>query len=325
MDRPSILLDIVPPLVDRLFAPEDQRRLDALGDVTRGPRTAGVAVGDYDVVVTGWGTAPLPEDRGPSDRLRLVAHSAGTVRPFVAKSLLGDGVRVTHAAAAMSQSVAEFALLHTMDLLRRMPEVRATTAERDWLRGNAVVGRTVAGTTVGVVGASRIGRLYIAALRALGARVLLFDPFVQPAEAERLGVEQVTLDELFSRSAVVANHAPVTDATRGMLSAELFARLADGAIFVNTARSAIVDGAALERELVDGRISAALDVFDEEPLPAESPLWSLPNVVVTPHIGAMTVEALLGQGRIAVDEVERFLTVGRLDYEISFDDYDRLA
>lgn len=324
MDRASILLDILPPLVDRLFALEDQRRLDALGEVTRGPRTAGTPVGEYDVVVTGWGTARLP-DRRPSDRLRLVAHSAGTVRPFVDKALLDAGVRVTHAAAAMSQSVAEFALLHTLDLLRRMPEVRTTTRERDWLRGNAVVGRTVAGTTIGVVGASRIGRLYLEAIRALGARPVLFDPFVQPEEAERLGVEQVSLDELFSRSEVVANHAPVTEATRGMLSAELFARLRDGAVFVNTARSAIVDSAALERELVDGRISAALDVFDEEPLPADSPLWSLPNVVVTPHIGAMTVESLRDQGRIAVDEVERFLTAGRLDYEITSNDYDRLA
>jgi phosphoglycerate dehydrogenase-like enzyme len=133
------------------------------------------------------------------------------------------------------------------------------------------------------------------------------------------------LDEALSGAEVVALHAPVTDETVRMLSGERLAKLPAGTLIVNTARSALIDMPALERELVNGRLSAALDVFDIEPLPAGSPLWGLPNVILTPHLGAVTINSRRAQGRIVVEEIERYVAGEPLHNAISAGVYDRLA
>jgi len=254
-------------------------------------------------------------------------HSAGTIRPFVPKSLIGDGVRVSQSAAAMARSVAELALYFTLSLLRSLNQVdRAMAHAHDWRRAAAFApGRTIDSATIGVIGASRVGRAYIAIVRNLGARVNVYDPYLSPDEATALGVRTVSLEELLSTSDVVANHAPVTTETQELLSADRLALLRDGAAFVNTARSAIVDSSALQAELLSGRISAGLDVFDSEPRDPGSPLWNLPNVMLSPHIGATTRESFLHQGRLSVEEIERFLSGAPLLHEVTVDAYDRLA
>lgn len=133
------------------------------------------------------------------------------------------------------------------------------------------------------------------------------------------------MDDLLAWSDVVAVHAPVTDETIGLIDARRLSLLRDGCALLNTAREAVLDSEALERELSSGRIRAALDVFEHEPLPQGSLLWSLPNVILTPHIGARTLDSRRAQGRIVVEEIERYVRGEPLLYEIRLEDYDSLA
>jgi phosphoglycerate dehydrogenase-like enzyme len=328
MTRPRLLLDLSPELEHDLFDAPTLMRLDRVADVQRAgsARVADPKRLDADILVTGWGSAALPATLEKGARLKLVAHSAGTVRWLVPKTLVADGVRVTQAAAGMATSVAELALFFTQSLLRTLYGVDRRMVQGDWSGAlDFGLGRTIAGTRIGVIGASRVGRSYIELVTALGAEVVVSDPYLHPAEARDMGVELVELDDLLASCPVVALHAPVTHETRGMLTAERFALLQDGAAFVNTARSAIIDSAALVAELRSGRISAALDVFDVEPLPAGDPLWSLPNVILTPHIGAVTTHSRRTQGAIVVEEIERFASGVGLRFEVNETNYDRLA
>jgi phosphoglycerate dehydrogenase-like enzyme len=325
MVRPAIVIDVASELVRDLFDDASLARLGALGDV-RHTDGSGEGRDAAEILVTGWGTTPLGEHR-TDERLKLVVHSAGTIRSLVPKSLIADGVRVSHASAGMARSVSELALYFTIALLRNLQAVdRRVHNDRDWsgARGTAL-GSAVFSTRIGVVGASRVGRIYIEQVLALGAEVSVYDPYLAEQDARDLGVRLVGLDDLLRSSQVIALHAPVTDETRGLVTAARLASVRDGGIIINTARSAILDSAALERELVSGRLSAALDVFDEEPLPQTSALWGLANVLITPHIGALTATSRRSQGVIVIDEIERYVTGVPLANEVRIDTYDRLA
>jgi phosphoglycerate dehydrogenase-like enzyme len=181
------------------------------------------------------------------------------------------------------------------------------------------------GTTVGVIGASRIGRLVIERLRAFDTDILLADPYVDEAAARALGAELVDLDELCRRSDLVTVHAPNLPETHHLLDARRLALFRDGAVLVNTARGALVDTAALTEECATGRIDAILDVTDPEPLPAEHRLHHLPNVFVTPHIAGATGRELRRLGEFAAGEVERLVRGEPLNGLVREGDLPRIA
>lgn len=325
----TIHVAVSPPLYRTLFAPEVARRLDALGEVSYdGARRAGPdELTGYDIVVTGWDSPRLPDRLPPGARLKLVSHSAGTVRPYVPASLLGDGVRVVQAAAGMATAVAEFALTLCLCLLRNVHSFdRAMVGGGDWsVRDRLPLGAELAEQRVGVVGASRVGRAFIRMVRALGAPVTVADPYLSAADAAALDVTAAPLHQVLAGSDVIAVHAPVTDETRGMIGKAELALVRDGGILVNTARSAVLDEPALVDELIAGRLRAGLDVYDTEPLPLDSPLYGLPNVLLTPHQAGASVQSRYLQGRIAVDEITRYLAGEPLQHEVTAEAYDRLA
>ncbi|MBE1876305.1 hydroxyacid dehydrogenase [Myceligenerans pegani] len=287
-------------LAERLFGPG----YEALADVPA--RRIGEVLTEFEsdearrvlsrveVLLTGWGAPSLPASvLRHAPRLRRVIHAGGG-----AGYLFPDGpgdVAASDVGMANAIPVAELTL--AMILLANKEAFRA----RDLLRERrAFIDREDEfptagnyGRTVGLVSASRIGRLVIDLLRPFPSlRVLVYDPFLTIDDAASLGVEKVELAELARRSDVVSLHAPVVPETVGMIDAGFLALMPHGATLINTARGVIVDAAALEKELVSGRINAILDVTDpEEPLPATSPLYDLPNVFLTPHIaGSMGTE-----------------------------------
>ncbi|PZG13316.1 3-phosphoglycerate dehydrogenase [Nonomuraea aridisoli] len=280
-----------------------------------------VPMEEAEVLVTGWETPRLDAEaleRAP--RLRLVAHTGAAVGFLVSDALWDRGIRVTQTGAAMAPAVGEMALTFTLSLLHQVHRFdHRLRSGGGWeeTRAAARPARELRGSVVGVVGASRTGRAYLELVRPLGAELLLTDPLVDAAEAAALGATLVPLDELLSRSDVVALHAPAIPATRHLLGRRELALLRDGAALVNTARSWLVDSDALLDELRAGRIDAALDVFDEEPLPLDSPLRALPNVLLTPHQAAATVEGHERQGRSTVAEIARFLSGEPLRHEIT--------
>jgi phosphoglycerate dehydrogenase-like enzyme len=282
-----------------------------------------------DVLVTSWPCAPVS---GPvldaAPKLRLVAHTGASVKPYVGADAYARGVRVTQAGAAMGRAVGEQAFALTLALLHRVHRFDlALRTGRPWADAKAAAPprHELLGCPVGVVGASRTGRAYIELVRALGGVVTVADPYLPAAEAASLGVTVADLDTVLSTSRVLALHAPVLPETRRMIGARELALLPDEALLVNTARAALIDGDALLAELRTGRIDAAIDVYDEQPLPVDHPLRSLPNVLLTPHEAGGTVEARVRGGRIVVDEIARFLAGEPLQHEVTDDQLARLG
>jgi phosphoglycerate dehydrogenase-like enzyme len=337
MGRPVVLVAVPEPLRAQFFAAGELRRLEDAASALGGEvaiaesLTAAVAeleVAEVRVLLLAWGAPALDAallDRFP--RLALVAHTGASIRPFATAELFRRGVMITQAGAAMARSVAEVSLAFTLSLLHRIPRFdHALHDGAEWeVAERAPTQHELLGAPIGVVGASRTGRAYLELLRAVGARPLLADPTIDGAEARRLGAELVPLDELLRASRVVALHAPSLPGTHRMIGARELALMPDGAGLVNTARSWLVDEAALVEELRAGRLDAAVDVFDAEPLPVDSPFRSLPNALLVPHKAAGTREGRLRQGATVVAEVERFARDEALEHTVTEQDLERMA
>ncbi|MEU4160857.1 hydroxyacid dehydrogenase [Actinoplanes sp. NPDC026670] len=265
---------------------------------------------DADVLVTGWGCPPLTGavlDRAP--RLRAVVHAGGSAAAVLDLATAAErGLALSNAGEANAVPVAEYTFAAIL-----LSGKRARAAERLYRQRRDYVDREVElrdtgnyRRTVGLVGASRIGRRVARLLAQTDLDVLLYDPYLPVPDAVNLSVRLCSLPELMTASDVVSLHPPVTAETTGMIDAAMLGRMPDGATLINTARGAIVDQDALVAELRTGRISAVLDVTTPDPLPADHELWSLPNVTLTPHIAGATGSELRRLGRHVIDELARF-------------------
>jgi len=272
------------------------------------------------VCITGWGTPPFDHDLirdHPS--LQLIAHTAGSVRKLVPPEEIGQTIRVSHAAGVLADAVAEFVISSALSALWQLDQLDVAMRDGgDWfdLRSR-YLGRLLGARTVGIVGAGYVGRRVIQLLKSFGSRILVFDPVITAEQASALGVELTTMESLLASSDIVSLHAPVLPETRGMIGARQFAQLKDGAIFINSARSALIDEAALIVELKRDRIKAVLDVFDTEPLPHDSAVRAMPNSQITPHVAGHTHDTHRQQGQAMVDEIIRFLNGDELQHEIT--------
>jgi phosphoglycerate dehydrogenase-like enzyme len=321
-EKLQIVLAATPSFRDMVFGATSVARLEALGDVVvlddPGDATGlTAALPGADVLITSWGATPLTaEVLDQADRLRLIAHSASSVKHFVTDEVFRRGLRITQAGQAMAEPVAEVSLAFTLSLLHRIQRFDHQMHDGAW-RDDAPPQHGLRSSRIGVVGASRTGVEYIRMLVALGAEVVVYDPYLTDERAAQLGVRRTTLDELLRTSRVVALHAPTLPETHHLIGARELALMPDGSSLVNTARSWLIDSPALLAELRTGRIDAALDVFDEEPLPADSPYRTLANVLLTPHQAAATVECYLEMGEITAGEIERFAAGEPLKYELT--------
>lgn len=230
--------------------------------------------------------------------LRVVGRAGTGTDNIDLEAATRAGIQVVNAPNANSLSAAEHTLALLLALARRVPEGDRSVRSGGWER-KRLAGVELAGKTLGVVGLGRIGRLVAERARAFGMNLLIFDPFVLEDPASAPGAERAAgLEDLMARSDFVTLHVPLTGETRGLIGEEALRHARPGLRLVNTSRGGVVDEAALAAALHAGRVAgAALDVFASEP-PAGSPLLTLPQVVVTPHLGASTVEA---QARAGVE------------------------
>lgn len=285
------------------------------------------ALSRAEVLITGWGCPRLGEDvLAAAPGLRAVLHSAGSVRSLVGEAVWRRGVAVSSAVTGNAVPVAEYTLamilLAGKDVLAHRERFRATHA-RPAAAQTAATGNL--GRRVGVVGASRVGRKLLELLRPHDFEILLHDPYVDAAGAGALGARSMPLDALLADSDIVTLHAPDVPETRHLLNRERLALIRDGGVLVNTARGALVDHAALTDELVAGRLGAILDVTDPEPLPPDSPLYTLPNVFLTPHIAGSLGNELERLGRIVVEELDRLAAGRPLAHQVHHADLARSA
>ena len=203
-----------------------------------------------------------------------------------------QGIMLCNTPTYCTPDVADHAMALMLGALRHVPRLDAGMRQGLYPRLKAVPTRRMVGATVGIVGLGRIGGTLARRLRGWDVTLLAYDPYISQERADQFGVLLVPFDELLSRCDFVSIHAPLTDETRHMFDREAFARVKPGLVLVNTARGPIVEQEALIEAVRDGRVwSAGLDVFEQEPLPADSPLLAHDNIILTPHVSANSPEA----------------------------------
>lgn len=319
-ERPVVATVMGEGVLERVFGTDAHAALTALGkdgellELSTFDRPQDqAALAEVEVLVTGWGCPRVDAtvlDRMP--RLRAVTHSAGSVKWLLDPVVWERGITVTSQVDANAWPVAEYTLGVILLANKAFLPAAAAYAAQPGSFSAAAAFPTIGGygKRIGIVGASRIGRLVIGLLARHHVEILVTDPYLTPDEATALGARLVDLDEIVSTCDVVSVHAPSLPETRHLLDARRLAMLRDGATLVNTSRGALLDTEALVVELARRRadgtgLSVVLDVTEPEPLPADSPLFTDPRVVVTPHIaGSLGTElGLLAEG--VLDEVAR--------------------
>ena len=259
------------------------------------------AIGEADAVLVRSATQITRESLARADGLKVIGRAGVGVDTIDVDAATERGIAVLTAPAGNTISAAELTFALTLALARRVSAADRSMKAGQWDR-KSFSGTELYGKTLGLVGAGRIGGEVAKRARAFGMQVLAFDPFLIAERAIALGVERAELDDVLRRADVVSLHVPLTDATTGLLGDRELGLMKRTAVIVNAARGGVVSEDSLVRALQEKRIAgAALDVFEQEPLPADHPLRALDNVVLTPHLGASTAEA---QQNVAVEIAE---------------------
>lgn len=204
--------------------------------------------------------------------------------------------------------VADHTTALTLALLRQIPFLDHAIRHGQWPAATPTPMLSCRGLCFAVAGAGKIGRATLERMRVFGCKLAAYDPYVSEAELKALGVEKVSLDELFSKADVLSLHLPLTDETHHLVNRDRLSAMKPSAILINTARGGLVDTHALAEALANGKISqAGVDVFENEPLEMNHPLRTCPNAILTPHIAYYSVASIVRLQRFAAEEVERAL------------------
>ncbi|MCM2451293.1 hydroxyacid dehydrogenase [Agrobacterium vitis] len=245
-----------------------------------------------------------------SPRLRVIAKHGSGVDNIDLGSATAHGIPVLRALAANAQSVAELALTLALTAMKDINLLNTAVKGGNWPK-TKYVGRDIAGARFGIVGFGEIGRRAARLARGIGMETLAYDPFASDAEGTRVTSD---LNEVLSTSDIVSLHCPLTPETHHLINSDRLGLMKATACLVNTSRGAVVDEAALFEVLSRGGIAgAALDSFEEEPPRADHPLWSLPNLIATPHVGGASRSALRNMAVQSAQHIVDVLTGEEFD------------
>ncbi|MDD2927949.1 MAG: phosphoglycerate dehydrogenase, partial [Candidatus Omnitrophica bacterium] len=265
---------------------------------------------DYEALLVRSATKVTEDIINAAAKLKVIGRAGVGLDNVDLNAATQKGIIVMNTPAGNTISTAEHAVSMILSLSRNIPQANASTRKGEWKRSR-FMGVELYGKALGIVGFGRIGREVAKRALSFGMRVLAYDPFLSRDVAESLGIQVVELKELFEQSDYITVHTPLTDETRHIISNAQFALMKKGVRIINCARGGIVDEQALVAAIKEGKVAgAALDVFEKEPLPADSELAKLDKVIVTPHLGASTEEAQVNVA-IEVAEIVREALLGR--------------
>jgi phosphoglycerate dehydrogenase-like enzyme len=306
---------------DTFFTKENIALLESLGEVIWNPTEKQMlpeeiadAIGDSDAYITLWGSPRLDEtilQKAP--KVKLLTHLAGTVVPFVSDAMWDRGIRAISGNDYFAESVAEGTLAYMLAALRDIPMFsRRLKEERIWKQPDDFT-RGLAGKTVGIISYGAIAKYLVRLLSAFRVKIKIYDIVPLPEEdVARYGLEQASLEEIFSTCDIISIHTPLFEATHHLINGNLLSMIKEGALLINTARGGVIDQIALEEELETGRFRAVLDVYDPEP-PTKYPtkLFDLPNVMMLPHQGGPTTDLRAFITRELILESAAFIDEGK--------------
>jgi D-3-phosphoglycerate dehydrogenase len=244
--------------------------------------------------------------------LRVIGRAGVGVDNIDVPAATASGIVVMNAPDGNTITTAEHTMALLIALARSVPQANASLKSGKWER-KRFIGVELQGKTLGIIGLGRIGRGVASRARGLGMSIVAYDPFVAPEQARDLEIDVARLDEVFARADFLTVHTPLTAETRGIVGREAFAKMKKGVRIINCARGGLVDEKALEEAITNGIVAgAALDVFVQEPPPADHPLLALNEVIATPHLGASTTEAQEGVAFTVAEQMRDYLLSGAL-------------
>ena len=283
--------------------------VDYRPDLGKDKEALAAVIGDYDGLAIRSATKVTEKLLEKAARLKVIGRAGIGVDNVDIPAASKRGVIVMNTPFGNSVTTAEHAIAMMFAVARQLPEASASTHAGKWEK-NRFMGVELFNKTLGVIGAGNIGGIVIDRARGLHMKVLAYDPFLSEERATELGARKVELDELLAKADFITLHVPLTDKTRNILSAETLEKVKPGVRIINCARGGLVDEVALAEALKSGRVAgAAFDVFATEPA-TESPLFNLPNVVVTPHLGASTTEAQENVALQVAEQMADYLLTG---------------
>jgi D-3-phosphoglycerate dehydrogenase len=287
----------------RLLRKQAGFEVDEQTDLSRAELLA--QIGRYDALIVRSATKVDREVIQRGKNLKVIARAGAGTDNIDVEAASRQGIVVTNTPDANTLAAAEHTFALILALCRKVPDAHRAVKAGEWKRSR-FMGTQVFGKTLGIIGLGRIGVQVALRAAAFGMKVVAADPFVSEAHARELGLKLAPVAKLLRAADIVTLHAPVTDATRGMISEGTLAKMKRGAFLINCARGALVDEAALAAALKSGHLAgAALDVYQSEP-PTGSPLLALDNVVLTPHLAASTAEA---QAQVAVQIAKQVIGI----------------
>jgi D-3-phosphoglycerate dehydrogenase len=259
-------------------------------------------IGEYDGLAIRSATKVTAAVLDAATNLKVIGRAGIGVDNIDVDGASARGVVVMNAPFGNSITTAEHAIAMMFALARQIPLANASTQAGKWEKSK-FMGVELSGKTLGIIGCGNIGSIVAERARGLKMRVIASDPYLTPEHAENLGIEKVELDELFARADVITLHTPLTEQTAGILNADAFAKMRDGVLIVNCARGELIVEADIKAALESGKVGGlAVDVFPQEPPPADYSLFGMEQVVATPHLGAATTEA---QEKVALQIAEQ--------------------
>lgn len=309
---------------DSFFSEELRERLERLGCVEwnanteqYGEEELAEKLRGVDICISGWGNTPFHEKTLKyADKLKLIAHIGGSVRPMVGDAAFERGIRVCSGNRVFAESVAEGVLTYMLCSLRKIGEYEARMAAGEW---PSLIGtRGLLGRSVGLVGYGMIAEYLVKFLKPFGCRIMVSSRHISAEELAEAGIEEAAAEEIFRSCDIVSLHSSLTARTKHSIGADLLNSMKDGALLVNTARGALIDEEALVSVLQERPVWAALDVFETEPLPMDSPLRECERVLLMPHAAGPTADRRYVVTSHVLDDIGRFLNGDPLDCEIDF-------
>lgn len=303
--------------------PEVAKKLESLGQVTWNSSEEPFSdeelierIKNTDVCITGWGSRRFDENiLKDSERLSLIVHTGGSVATFVSEYLYEKGIKVISGNWIYAESVAEGVIAYILCSLRELPFYSNEVQAGRW-RTDQFFNEGLLDQSIGLVGFGMVAKYLVKMLAPFRVRIKVHDPYIKDEVCLEYGVERSTLEDIFSTSKIISIHAPRTPDTYHMIGSRLLKMIPDGALLVNTARGSLIDEQALAEELQKKRFKAVLDVFEVEPLPSDSKLTGLPNVILIPHMAGPTMDRRKFVTSALIEEIENFFSGKGLKYEI---------
>lgn len=269
---------------------------------------------DADAVITHWGSTKIDADvLAHAKKLKIVAHLAGTVKAYVSEEVFDKGIKVisandTYFAESVAEGVLAYALVGQRHIDKHILNM-SNPCEKGWKCEVPEI-RGLLGKTVGIVSFGTVAKYFVKLLKPFHCRVLVYSRSISDDVLKEYGMERATLDEIFETCDIISIHTALNEKTHHFIDADLLSKIKEGALLINTSRGAVIDEPALIKELQKNRFSAVLDVFETEPLPVESELYEMENVIIFPHKAGPTFDMYNTLTCGILDEVTAFLLHG---------------